>query len=147
MKTLAAVSCVLLLGVVSLALWQLRPVRSAAPEVVAAAVASPVAPREAATPIAPAAPVASAPPPGVRPQIRQAIEAAAPSLRSAQDLQLYLDDAEARARRNHAITALEIEPALAAIRMQNDLDPPRRAELEGEFLQRMSRLANQLANN
>jgi hypothetical protein len=79
-----------------------------------------------------------------RPQIQRAIEAAAPSLKSPRDLQQYLGELEARARRNRQLTALEVEPGLAAIRSAT-LEPQRAFEMEAEFMHRMNRLAAELA--
>jgi hypothetical protein len=104
----------------------------------------------ASPPAAQAEPPASLPPPpprtvDARPQIQRAIQAA-PALKTMHDLEGYLSDLEARARRNHQLTALEVEPGLAAIRqMSSELDPQRAFELETEYVQRMNRLAAELA--
>ena len=88
------------------------------------------------------------PPPtvDVRPQIRRATEAVAPTLHSARDVERYLGDLEQQARRNHRVTALEVEPGLIAIREHaGELDPQRQLELEGEFIRKMNRLSSELA--
>jgi len=62
----------------------------------------------------PPAPTSSPSERGLRPRIREAIERA--PVRSGADLDAYLDSLEAQARRNRAVTALEIEPGMALIR-------------------------------
>jgi hypothetical protein len=124
-----------LLAASSFALLQLR-----AP----AATAAPVATAPRAADPAPAPPAAPPSTVNVREQIKRAVEVAAPTLRTQPDVQRYLAGLEARARANRQITALEVEPAIAAIHSL-DLDPQRAAEMVGEFSQRMNRLAGELA--
>jgi hypothetical protein len=71
---------------------------------------------------------------------RRAIEA--PSLATPRDVERYLRELEDRARRNRQITALEVDPGLAAIRGVDD--PVERLEMEIEFLRRMHRLVAEL---
>jgi hypothetical protein len=126
-----------LLAASSFALLELRaPAATAAPIV--------IAPRPAAP--APAPPAAPPPAASLRPQIRAAIEAAAPSLRTQADVQRYLADLEARARKNHQLTALEVMPGLAAIHgLAGRVDPERRTEMQEDFNRRINRLTDELA--
>ncbi len=118
------------------AIYELRATSAPLPKVVASA----PAPEPEAAPV-------KAPPPtvDVRPQIRRAAEAAAPALRSARDVERYLGELEQQARRNHRVTALEVEPGLIAIREHAGDDPQRQLELEGDFMRKMNRLSAELA--
>ena len=94
-------------------------------------------------------PVEAPPPPKLpdaRPQIHRAIEQAAPTLKSAHDVEQYLADLEARARRNHQLTSLEVEPGLAAIRKLAGDDPQLAFQLQAEYMQKMTRLSAELSD-
>jgi hypothetical protein len=126
------------IGLVAAGAFALGELRAASPSPVAA-------PARAATTLADEPPpsATAAPPPDARSQIRRAIEVAQPSLRTQADVERYLGELEARARRNHQITALEVEPGLAAIRGL-EVEPQRMVELEIAFTGKMKRLVEEL---
>ena len=71
-----------------------------------------------------------------------------PSLRSESDLDRFLDDLEAQARRARRVTALEVEPGLRVIQRLDGVLPPGRApEKMNEFVGRMARVSRELALN
>jgi hypothetical protein len=91
-----------------------------------------------------AAPAIAAAPgqPDVRAQIRQAVETDVTPLKSESDLDRYLASLEARARRNHKVTALEVEPGIRAIRnLADQIGPDRMQEKRAAFTQKMARLS------
>jgi hypothetical protein len=139
MRSLPIVAAAGLIAASAFALHELRVGRQAPTVVVAPQPA--LQEPEPATPLPPLPRTVDA-----RPQIHRVIEEAAPSLKSPRDVEQYLGDLEARARRNHQLTALEVEPGLAAIRrLGGSLEPQRAFEMEAEFVKRMNRLAAELA--
>jgi hypothetical protein len=137
MKTLTILSALALLASVSSLLFGLRRplqipsvARSAEPHAVEPAAVEPAPPR-------PLPPIVDA-----RPQIKKAIAEARPQLTSPREVERYLSDLEAQARRQHQVTALEVLPGVAAIREQY---PPEEAIARvQEFGNRMTRLSAEL---
>jgi hypothetical protein len=91
-----------------------------------------------------AASVMNAPPPRIdmRAQIRQAVAEARPRLQAPASLDGYLNELEQQARRNHHVSALEVEPGLAAI--QATVAPEQQAERTQRFATKMQELAAEL---
>jgi hypothetical protein len=84
-------------------------------------------------------------PPDVRAQIRQAVETEVAPLKGAGEVERYLGDLEARARRNRRVTALEVEPGVEAIqRLAGEIGPERTQEKLATFTQTMARLSAEL---
>jgi hypothetical protein len=141
-RALPWVAATVLAAAGALALHELRAA-SATPVVIAPAPRAQPPSSPETPPAVPVQPVADA-----RPQIRRAVEAAAPTLRTPHDVERYLGELEDRARHNRRLTALEVEPGLAAIRsLGAEGDPQRVREMEGEFLRKMNRLAAELGTN
>jgi hypothetical protein len=84
-------------------------------------------------------------PRNIRAEVEQKVEADRPRLNSAHDVDSYLVDLEARARRNGRVTALEIEPGVMAIREHEaQLGPDQALQKTAEFTQKMARLSAEL---
>jgi hypothetical protein len=73
--------------------------------------------------------------------IDQAVAEAAPRLATQADVEAYLGELEARARRNHRVTPLDVEPGRAAIR-RLELEPAQLMAMESAFVRKMNRLAD-----
>jgi hypothetical protein len=136
---IVAVAAYILLGL---------PTRRAAPTVAtttpAVAVAQPLAPpaSPAPSPLLPA-PASAAPSTlALPPKLRQTIDDELAQLHSERDVEAYLHDLEARARRQGRVTAFEIEPGIAAI--QRLVAPERVSEQIGQYAQRMGELSQKL---
>ncbi len=89
-------------------------------------------------------PPASVTPPAsdARPQIRAAIAAITPTLESPRDLDRYVEGLEQRARREHRLAAVDVEPGFEAIRrMRSQVGAERSMQLQAEYVQRLNRLA------
>jgi hypothetical protein len=131
MKVLVVVSTVALLAAVGNIFWTMRqaPVKSATPTAVAE---GPVEQHPRALP----------PTVDVRAQVRQVVAENRPQLRSTGDVERYLGDLKARARRNHQVSAFEVEPGLAAIREQ--YDPVEAIERTRQFADEMAVLSAEL---
>jgi hypothetical protein len=132
MKILMFVSGLVLAAVIGAIVLMLRPQP--------VAVAPTPKREETAEPPTPPKPL----PPTVdaHPQIRQAVIEAKPKLRSPRDVDGYLADLEAQARRKHQVTALEVEPAIAAIRSQYPHEEAKKRI--AEYTARMSQLSAEL---
>jgi len=140
MKPLIVALSLALAGVSAALAWAVRAQPAPSPGAAQAASSSARAVEES-----PPAPVRPLPPTvDVRAKIAQAVEQKAPALKSPRDVEHYLDDLEAQARRNRQVTALEVQPGLFAIaRMRGELGPERALELELQFTQKMARLSSE----
>ena len=92
MKRLVVALAAALLAVSGMLLWQLRRESSPAQATRATSV------------------------PDMRARIRQAVQSDLPALKTEADVDRYLAELMARAKRNHRVTALEVQPGLEAIR-------------------------------
>jgi hypothetical protein len=94
----------------------------------------------------PATPAALPPPlPDARPQIRRAIEAIAPTLETPRDLDRYVESVEQRARREHRLAAVDVEPAFEAIRrMRSQIGAERAMQLQAQYIEKLNRLSAEI---
>ena len=130
-------------GAGSMALHELRAPRAAqAPIAARATTFSPDAPVAA---VAPTAPATRLPRTEVRSQVRSVIERDRPRVQTVASLDGYLSDLERAARANHRVTALEVQPGVAAIAaLAEELDPQRTIERQMEFARQMQVLSAEL---
>jgi hypothetical protein len=129
MKTLITMLAAALLGMGGWLMYEIGLHAAPTPSPLRVAAPTPLPP--------PAAPHVS-----MRAQIRQAIETDVAPLHSEGDVDRYLGDLEARARRNGRVTALELEPGIRAIqRLADELGHERADEKLAAFAQKMTRLA------
>jgi hypothetical protein len=133
MKVFVGVAGVALIVAVANVFWVMRePPKLVAPSVTPRPDENPVAEHPRALP----------PTVDVRAQLKQVVAENRPQLRSTGDVERYLGDLRARARRNHQVTAFEVEPGLAAIREQ--YDPEHAIERTQRFADEMAALSAEL---
>jgi hypothetical protein len=136
MKTVIVTLTLLLAGVSAALITEVRADRPAALAPRAPAVAVEVGPE--APQLRPVPP----PIPNVRAEVVKVVEARAPEIHTVGDVDHYLGELEAQARRKHQVTALEVEPGILAIRqMQSELGPDETMRLTADFTQKMARLS------
>jgi hypothetical protein len=141
----------LLLGVAAVCLLVAVRAKTAAPALAAASPAvAPVSPAAAAAAPLPPAPsrrpsLAVPPVAMLPPAVQREVETAVPTLHSEGDVDRYLAELQARARRQGRVTAVEVEPGVQAIaQLEASLPPGRAVEKLAEWQQQMSALSREL---